>query len=399
MYNNTVAIHFASMLQKAGIKRVFTMAGGMITHLLDAIHSIGSIDIVCMHHEQAAAFAAESEGRISNCPGIVIATSGPGATNLMTGVASCYFDSIPAIFITGQVPIQDCVNEQHARQTGFQETNIVEIVKSITKSSCQPKNAVDAIFCLMHSFHIACSGRPGPVLIDLPMDVQMLPVEGVGPAYSPDAVDSSVSSNDFSIIQLFSLLSKAKRPLALIGGGVRAARSSQKVRHFLERLNIPAVSSLMGLDVLPGDHPLRMGFIGVYGNRWANWALAKADFLLVLGSRLNVRVTGGDIPRFLNDKTLFRVDCDQSELQGRVKAQHSVQADLSSFLQAANQYSAIREIAPLEATNFELLWPRSHGIFPPRGHWSRFFHRTSCRLDIRGRGLSRQRTGIADHRP
>ena len=144
----------------------------------------------------------------------------------------------------------------------------------------------------------------------------------------------------------------AKRPLVLVGGGIRAARCADPLRKFLERLQLPAVSSLMGLDALPGEHPLRMGFIGVYGNRWANWALAKADFLLVLGSRLNTRQTGANIPAFLANKTLYRVDCDDGELSGRVKAQHCVAADLSAFLKAALGALEKRKILPLATENW-----------------------------------------------
>lgn len=336
------------MLADQQVKRAYLMIGGMITHLVDAIHSLNYTDIVCVHHEQAAAFAAEAEGRLSGIPGVAIATSGPGATNLITGIASCYFDSVPAVFITGQVDSDACRHPSTIRQAGFQETNIVDIVRPITKYCVQAKDASHAVQSLEYAFRVARGGRPGPALIDLPTDIQLLPEpEIIAPQSFNERADAVFSKDDPSLPQLFSLLSSAKRPLVLLGGGVRAARCDTQLRTFLEELQIPAVSSLMGLDALPGDHPLRVGFIGVYGNRWANWALAKSDFLLVLGSRLTVRQTGANPEALLKNKTIFRVDCDAGELSGRVKAQHCVAADLSAFLDAALGAVRARRAAPL----------------------------------------------------
>ena len=352
MQQNVVQL-FAQKLADEHVKRVYLMIGGAITYIADAIHKLNYTKTVCVHHEQAAAFAAEAEGRLSDAPGIAIATSGPGATNLVTGIASCYFDSVPAIFITGQISTADCCRSAGVRQLGFQETSIIDVVKPITKYCVQVKNAEQAVQSLDYAFHIARNGRPGPVLIDLPMDVQLQP----GPdhiaaqAFNEGSVPS-VLEDDPSLEQLFSLLSEAKRPVVMIGGGVRAARCADQLGQFLERLQLPAVSSLMGLDALPGDHPLRLGFIGMFGNRWANWALAKADFVLVLGSRLSANQTGANIPAFLTGKTLYRVDCDKGELSARVKAQHCVTADLSAFLKAALGATAKQKGLPLSTDNW-----------------------------------------------
>ncbi len=350
---STVAEQYARILAEHQIKRVYLMAGGMITHLMDAIHTLGYTKIVCMHHEQAAAFAAEAEGRMTDAPGIAVATSGPGATNLVTGIASCYFDSVPALFITGQVNRDECLGNQGTRQAGFQETNIVELVRPITKHCIQAADAEEAVRSLVQAFAISRSGRPGPVLIDLPTNIQTLPAPEVHASQAArHSGDGGIERTDAFLEPLQTALRQAKRPLALIGGGVRAARCAGPLRRFLETLQLPAVSSLMGLDVLPGDHPLRVGFIGVYGNRWANWALAKADVLLVLGSRLDIRQTGADLPTFLKDKVIFRVDCDPSELAGRVKARHALAMDLAAFLEEAASAASRSLLPPLPTTSW-----------------------------------------------
>jgi acetolactate synthase-1/2/3 large subunit len=354
LLKQTIAQLFAKFLAEQNIKRVYLMSGGMITYLIDAIHELNNTRIVCVHHEQAAAFAAEAEGRLSDVPGVAIATSGPGATNLLTGIASCYFDSVPTVFITGQVGRNDYRRSAEVRQSGFQETNIVDIAKPITKYCVQAQSYSHAITSLEYAFKLARCGRPGPVLIDLPTDIQVLTEpDGDMPPSFDNSHSVCISEQDPSIVKLFSLLLSAKRPLVLIGGGVRTAHCNNLMQILLEALQIPAVCTLMGLDALSGNHPLRIGFIGVYGNRWANWALARADFLLVLGSRLDVRQTGMDIPKFLDNKTLYRVDCDEGELSGRIKANYSIAADLSDFLKVAQGFVTDNNISPLPTEHWK----------------------------------------------
>ena len=273
---------------------------------------------------------------------------------LLDATTNCnYFDSVPAIFITGQISTEECCHAATVRQVGFQEANIIDVVKPITKYCVQLQNAEDAVQSLDYAFYIACSGRPGPVVIDFPTNVQLLaePEHAATPSFTKSAAPF-FAEDDPALEQLFSLLASAKRPLVLVGGGIRDARCAEQLRQFLERLQLPAVSTLMGLDALPGDHPLRLGFIGVYGNRWANWALAKADVLVVLGARLNSRQTGANLPAFLTNKTLYRVDCDAGELSGRVQARHCVAADLSAFLNAALLAVARHKTSPLLTENW-----------------------------------------------
>jgi acetolactate synthase-1/2/3 large subunit len=324
----------ARFLDDQGVECVFELVGGMITHLLDSIHLAGEIRIVSMHHEQGAAFAAEGLARITGVPGVAMATSGPGATNLLTGIASCYFDSTPAVFITGQVSRNELKGDRAIRQMGFQETDIVALAAPITKAAWQVETPEQLPVLLQRSFQLATSGRPGPVLLDVPMDIQRAEVpfvddrQPVKPMAGP-AVTQSVLDD------LIRALRNAERPLVLVGGGIRAARATDEIRELLTALGVPVVNSLMGVDVLPFSSDLRVGMIGSYGNRWANLAVGRADFLLVLGSRLDIRQTGSETEAFKADRVIFHVDCEPGEINNRIEGCTAILADLREFAGAA----------------------------------------------------------------
>ena len=324
----------ARFLDDQGVECVFELVGGMITHLLDSIHLAGEIRIVSMHHEQGAAFAAEGLARITGVPGVAMATSGPGATNLLTGIASCYFDSTPAVFITGQVNRNELKGDRAIRQMGFQETDIVSLAAPITKAAWQVETPEQLPVLLQRSFQLATSGRPGPVLLDVPMDIQRAEVpfaddrQAVKPMAGP-AVTQSVLDD------LIRALRNAERPLVLVGGGIRASRATDQIRELLTALGVPVVNSLMGVDVLPFSSDLRVGMIGSYGNRWANLAVGRADFLLVLGSRLDIRQTGSETEAFKADRVIFHVDCEPGEINNRIEGCTAILADLKEFAAAA----------------------------------------------------------------
>lgn len=332
-----VSDYIVRFLREQGVQCVFEVVGGMITHLLDSLNRQGQIQIVSMHHEQAAAFAAEGVARITGRPGVAVATSGPGATNLLTGIGSCYFDSSPAIFITGQVNRNEQVGTRSIRQLGFQETDIVSMASPVTKAAWRVRSPEEIASLMANAFAIATSGRPGPVLIDIPMDVQRATI-------SPNPHSRlSISANDDldqkAIEELLAEISIAQRPLILGGGGIRSARVTDLFRSFVEKVKVPVVNSLMAVDVLPFTHPLRVGMIGSYGNRWANIAIGRADFLLVLGSRLDIRQTGSDIEAFKGKRTIHHVDCEADEINNRVRGCRGIVADLRSFLAGALQMS------------------------------------------------------------
>jgi len=338
-----VSDYIADFLANKKVTHVFEMVGGMITHMLDSINQRGLIKIVSCHHEQAAAFAAEGMGRTTGVPGVAMATSGPGATNLITGIASCYFDSVPSVFITGQVNTNEMKGNRKIRQLGFQETDIVRIAKPITKASWQILSAKDVPKMMEKAFRLAVDGRPGPVLLDIPMNIQRATIT-VPTTKNNEMI--KISKDNFDKGQakkLFTLLGKAQRPLILVGGGLKSSRTVTEFREFVRVTKVPVVYSLMAVDALPYGHPQHIGLIGSYGNRWANMALGQADFVLVLGSRLDVKQTGADTKSFKAGRTFYHVDCDASEINNRVTGCHSVVADLRTFfsvaLEATEEYT------------------------------------------------------------
>lgn len=323
----------AEFLMVNGVKIVTEMCGGMTTHLLDSLAKCPEIHVVSMHHEQGAAFAAEGVARMTGQPGVAMATSGPGATNLLTGVGSCYFDSVPTVFITGQVNTNELRGASGVRQAGFQETDIVALAAPITKGAWQVASAEDIPAALERAFCLALEGRPGPVLLDIPMNVQRAELDAtpakvrLPPRLAPGHIDDALSA-----------VLTALRPVIIAGGGIRTARAADAFGEFAQRAHVPVVATLMGADAIAFDHPEHVGLIGSYGNRWANLAMAEADCLLVLGARLDVRQTGADVEAFRAGKTLVRVDIDVDQLSWRVGADVSITADLGEFLASALEY-------------------------------------------------------------
>ena len=326
-----VTQYIARFLKDKGIHTVFELQGGMITRIIDALNQEGGIDIVSMHHEQAAAMAADAYGRIKNKPGVALATSGPGATNLLTGIGNCFFDSVPAIFITGQVNTNEQKGDKSTRQIGFQETDIVAMAEAITKKAYAIKTKDEIPNVFEEAYQIAMSGRPGPVLIDIPMNIQNQEIEDA--LVEKPFLEKNLTTCDDFINKYINTLKVSKKPLLLIGRGIRAAQASELFKKFIAKFQIPVVTSLLGVDVLPYTHPLRVGFIGTYGNRWANYALGSSDVLLVLGSRIDLRQTGADIEAFRQGKQIFHVDIDSAELNNRFTDTITLNTDLVTFFE------------------------------------------------------------------
>lgn len=337
-----VSDFIALFLEKKGITHVFELSGGMITHILDSLNQKTSIRVVTMHHEQSASFAADSFGRIRNIPGIALATSGPGATNLLTGIGNCYFDSCPAIFITGQVNRHERKGDRNIRQLGFQETDICKMAEPITKFCFSVENPEDLPSILEKAFIISVEGRPGPVLIDIPMDIQRALLSQTFSEQSYH--DQDLNNNYFEIEKFYDSyedrrlhinlmidqIKNSKRPLILAGRGISASRSRDYFNQFYKFTNIPVVTSLLGIDLIEYDDPNRVGFIGSYGNRWANIALGECDLLIVLGSRLDIRQTGADT-NFFSDRKIFHIDCERGEVNNRISGCTPIITDLKIF--------------------------------------------------------------------
>ena len=317
----------------------------MITYLLDALYRDGRVQIVSLRHEQSAAMAADVYGRLTGKPGVAMATSGPGAVNLLTGIAGAFFDSSPAVYITGQVNRNERRGTKAIRQQGFQETDIVAMAGAVTKGAWNVEDVAALPAMLDAAFRLSVEGRPGPVLLDIPMDVQRSEM-GDAPCVPvvPDAAIPLQKTPALSrqlVREVLTALADAQRPLILVGGGVRAAGACERFRSWLQRVGIPVVHSLMGVDVLPSANPLRVGLVGTNGNRWANKAMAEADAVLVLGSRLDVRQTGSATEDFLRQR-IFHVDCVEHQINNRIKRCVPVVADLLEFLVAAEAFANSR---------------------------------------------------------
>ncbi|MRN54376.1 thiamine pyrophosphate-binding protein [Paenibacillus monticola] len=328
-------------IKEQGVSHVFEFIGGAIVHLLDSISFRDDIECISVRHEQAGAFAAEAYARINGKLGVAMATSGPGALNLLTGIGSCYFDSVPCLFITGQVNTYEYKFDRSVRQIGFQETDIVSVAKPLTKYAVLVTEPDQIRYELEKSIYLAQSGRPGPVLLDIPMNLQRAQIEPEtlvsfydSEEYKELCKDSEV--DDSIIADIINLLSKAKRPLILAGGGVRVSNSTELLSQFIEKTGIPIVSSLMGLDVVSHDNPLYSGLIGSYGNRYSNLILANCDLLLILGSRLDSRQTGTRPDTFARGAQKIHVDIDNNELNSKVEATLAVKASLTGFLTKMN---------------------------------------------------------------
>lgn len=358
--------YIAQYIEQKGVDTVFELSGGMITHLLDSFSQKTKVNIVSMHHEQAAAFAADGYARVKGLPGIAMATSGPGATNLLTGIGSCYFDSVPAIFITGQVNRHEQKGTRAIRQLGFQETDIVSMAKPITKAAYLINNPEDIPSILEEAFNTAMEGRPGPVLLDIPMDVQRAQIIEM-PTVLAEKPNVGIDLSN-SIATLISEIKKSKKPLILAGRGVQAAQMLIPFREFVNITQIPVITTLLGLDVLAFDDINRVGFIGSYGNRWANMAFGDCDLLIVLGSRLDIRQTGADT-KFIENRVIFHVDCEPGEINNRVTGCIGIHANLKDFFpqfkQAAHGLNFSRyEDWKKNIATLKLQWPDTKELNP-----------------------------------
>ncbi|MFA5108974.1 MAG: thiamine pyrophosphate-binding protein [Patescibacteria group bacterium] len=325
----------AEFLKNQGIGIVFDFTGGMIANLEDSISRLSGIDCLPARHEQAAGFAAEGYARSGKNFGVAISTSGPGATNMVTAIGSCYFDSTPALFITGQVNSKDLRNSKNVRQNGFQELDVVEMVKGITKYAKLILEPNEILYELEKSLFLMKTDRPGPVLLDIPFNVQTAEIE---PATLKRFIDSEEYKekdkergrlySDFK--KLSQLLEESKAPVVLFGNGIKISKTKDKLKNFLNNNSLPSVSSLLGLGEIAIEQNNYSGFIGTYGNRSANIVLANADLIIVLGSRLDLRQTGNP-NLFATQAKIFHVDIDGFSKKDDFKDYFFINTDLNIF--------------------------------------------------------------------
>lgn len=320
-------------LQAEGVKTIFGYPGGAIMPVYDALfdYTRGEkkcFDHILVRHEQAATHAAEGYARVSGEVGVALVTSGPGATNTMTGVADAMMDSTPMVVIAGQVPISSLGTD------AFQEVDLVGVAQPISKWSYQIRRAEDISWAVSRAFFIACSGRPGPVVLDFARNAQVEEVE-----WEPKKVDFVRSYvpypqlDDEAVRQAAELINNAKRPLALVGQGVELAGAQEELKAFLEKADIPAGRTMLGLSALPSNHPLNVGMLGMHGNYAVNLKEQECDVLIAIGMRFSDRVTG-NVKYYARQAKIIHLDIDRSEIDKNVKTDVAVVADCKESLPA-----------------------------------------------------------------
>ncbi|MEH8164598.1 acetolactate synthase 2 catalytic subunit [Aeromonas allosaccharophila] len=310
-------------LKKQGVTQVFGYPGGAIMPVYDALYDGGLAHQLC-RHEQGAAMAAVGYARASGQVGVCIATSGPGATNLVTGLAEALLDSVPLVAISGQVPCSAIGTD------AFQEVDVLGMSLSCTKHSFMVTDAADLGRVLAEAFAIATEGRPGPVLIDFPKDVQLAAVPTQSPLF---AVEEPEALNPSELAAARTLLAAAERPVLYVGGGVGMANAEQQLRDFAAVTGMPAVTTLKGIGALDPDSPVYLGMLGMHGTKAANYAVQQCDLLLVVGARFDDRVTG-KLEEFAPEAKVIHLDVDAAEFGKRRAAEVGITTDLKRVLPA-----------------------------------------------------------------
>ncbi|MBO6218724.1 MAG: thiamine pyrophosphate-binding protein [Treponema sp.] len=316
-----------------GVKHVFYLPGGGAMHLDDSLGHNEKLTPVCMLHEQPCSIAAEAYARISENFGVCVVTSGPGATNTITGLAGAWLDATPVIFISGQAKRADLVRNQKIRQFGIQEVNVVELVKSVTKYAVQIKEPEDILYELDKAVAIAKEGKPGPVWLDIPLDIQASQVEPERlPRFTKKMPLYECKESD--VKKTIDLFNKAERPLVVLGNGIRLANAIPEMEELIKKLNVPVMTTWNGVDLLEDDNPLFFGRPGAVGHRHANFIQQNADFVLTIGTRLNLLSTGYDFESFLRKAKHIMVEIDKNEMNKcSVHPYLKIHADAKSFLQ------------------------------------------------------------------
>ena len=321
----------ANFLAENGVTHVFGYQGGAVIKLIDSIVATGSIRYTQNYHEQACAFCADAYSRINGNFGVAIATSGPGATNLITGIANAHLDSIPTLFITGQEYSSRIKKKNGVRSNGFQDLDIVEVVKTITKYAVVVTDAQRIAYELEKALYLAKSERPGAVLIDIPIDIQFQEIDEISLEHFIPNTQETNSINQDDVKKFIALLKAAKRPMILGGGGIMLAGAQDTFKKFVKETHIPVALTLNGLDI----HENYVGFSGLYGNINACIAVYNADLLIVIGARLGQHQVGKAKSTYTNAK-IVHIDIDELELGRTMPEELSIRSDLKVFLDAVN---------------------------------------------------------------
>ena len=321
---------FIRCLKEEGVNTIFGYPGGAVIDIYDELYK-SDIQHILVRHEQGAVHAADGFARSSGRVGVALVTSGPGATNTVTGIATASMDSIPIVVFTGQVPTHLIGND------AFQECDITGITRPCTKHNYLVRSVEDLARTIKEAFYIARTGRPGPVLVDLPKNIMAAEAE-----YDPAAIkinstlESSPKPISKKFVQMMEMLKASKKPLLLTGGGVILGNASEELRAFSRRARIPVTSTLMGLGAFPGSDPLWLGMPGMHGTYYANMAISHCDLLITIGARFDDRVTG-KIDTFAANADIIHIDVDPSSINKNIVADLPIVSDAKSALEIVNR--------------------------------------------------------------
>lgn len=331
-----VSDYIVKRLEECGLRHVFMLTGGMSMHLNESFGKSDKIKYICCIHEQAASFAAESYGRITNNLGVCVATAGPGATNTITGIAASWIESTPLLVLSGQVKRADIAPDPYLRQSGVQEVNIVEIVKPITKYAKLLTDHNTIRYEIDKAIYLATHGRKGPVLLDIPLDIQAIDISpDEQMAYEPEDTVPTIKQEQLN--QVKTLLLKAKRPVIYSGAGIQMSDGNSEFHEFINKVKAPVVNSYNSMGLLSENNPYYVGRPGAVGQRAANFIVQKSDLLIVIGTRLSPLQTGYNYKGFAPNATIVMVDIDQHELdKPNIYPDVKIHGDAKDFLSGMN---------------------------------------------------------------
>lgn len=326
-------------LLEEGVDTIFGYPGGMILPLYDALYDEKKITQILTTHEQNAAHAADGYARATGKVGVCIATSGPGATNLVTGIATAFMDSIPVVAITGQV------DTKLLGRDAFQETDILDVTMPVTKHNYKVKDPKKLIPTLREAFHLARSGRPGPVLVDIPRDLFLTEIEY--PPLVQEEKKTAVPDADFLICaaEAAEVICQAKKPVVIAGGGVISAGATRELITFAEKYHLPVCSTLMGIGGFPRSHPQALGFAGMHGKKAANNAIAAADLVIAIGSRFGDRQTGS-IDKYTTNTKFIHIDIDPAEIDKNIASSIGLAGNMKKILALLMKREPLTDLAP-----------------------------------------------------
>ncbi len=355
-------------LIREGVEVIFAYPGGASQELHQSLARTDKIRVILPRHEQGGSFAAEGYARVTGKVGVCMATSGPGATNLVSAIADAYMDSIPLVAITGQV------KKEFIGKMAFQETDFFGMTLPVVKHSYLVMDVNELPRIMKEAFHLARSGRPGPIVIDIPKDVQQAKFQPVFPSaleFRNPYVSQEHRADDADLKQVLALVAAARKPVIYAGGGIVSADAHVELRAFAEKTNIPVATTLMGVGVFPETNPLSMQWFGMHGAAYGNWAVDACDLLIVLGARFDDRITG-DTAKFASHAKIVHVDVDASEHNKNKRATLAIESDVKFALGRLNELLAAARFSPPDTSAWTAqiaTWKKEHPFsYEPSRH-------------------------------